>query len=69
MAVEVVYVQDVKTTRVHKRFHEDGVRGLYAYEAEASDTSGAFTVLTQSEMERIPAEALCRRCFPEGDPR
>jgi hypothetical protein len=66
MPVETVYVQDVKTGRVHKRFHEEGVRGLYAYEAETVDTSGAFAVLTQAEMERIPAEALCRRCFPQG---
>ena len=57
-----VYVQDVRDHRVHKRLREDGVRGLYSREDE-HDTSGAYIVLTAAEMERIPPEWLCSRCF------
>ncbi len=57
-----VYVQDVKDHRVHRRYSEFGVRGLRGREDE-HDTSGAYIVLTDAEMERIPVEWLCRRCF------
>ena len=58
-----VYVQDVTDHRVHRRFREDGERGLYAHGAEVPDTSGAYIVLTDAEMERVPAEWMCSRCF------
>lgn len=57
-----VYVQDVKDHRVHKRLRQDGVHGLWGREDE-HDTSGAYIVLTDAEMERIPDEWLCPRCF------
>lgn len=67
---ETVYVQDVSNRRVHKRFREEGVRGLYSLEADSLDTSGAYIVLTAAEMERVEPDDLCRRCFPtvEGVP-
>ena len=38
---------------------------LPAAHAESAEkpTSGAYIVLTASEMERIPSEWLCSRCF------
>lgn len=60
---EVVYVQDVKTGTVHKRFRDAGSRSLYAEVEEAADTSGAFIVLTAPEMERVEADSLCRKCW------
>lgn len=68
---ELVYVQDISNGRVHKRFREAGVRGLYSHEADNADSSGAFIVLTASEMEQVDHDSLCRRCFPpevEGVP-
>lgn len=61
-----VHVRDVKTGRVHKRFREDGQRGLFAFESEAKDTSGAFTILTDAEFEQVDAHALCPRCYGEA---
>lgn len=58
-----VYVQDVRTRKVHKRVREDGVRGLYAEALDEMDTSGAYIVLTDAEVERLEPESLCRRCF------
>lgn len=62
-----VYVQDVSNHRVHKRFKEEGVRGLYSLEADNADSSGAYEVLTEAEFERVEPENLCLRCFPRGD--
>jgi hypothetical protein len=65
-----VLVRDVKTGRIHKRFREDGVRGLFSHEAEAPDTSGAYAVMTQAEVEIAERDDFCRRCWPEaGTPR
>jgi hypothetical protein len=58
-----VFVRDVVNHRIHKRFRDDGTRGLYAHEAEALDTSGAYVVLTDAEMSEISPEDLCTRCF------
>jgi hypothetical protein len=60
--MNTVYVQDVKDHRVHRRYSETGVRGLRGREDE-HDTSGAYIVLTDAEMERIPPEWLCNNCF------
>lgn len=60
--MNTVYVQDVTDHRVHKRYQEPGVRGLRGREDE-HDTSGAYIVLTDAEMGRIPDEWLCPRCF------
>lgn len=62
MTTIVVNVQDVVDHRVHQRYQEPGVRGLRGREDE-HDTSGAYIVLTAAEMERIPPEWLCSRCF------
>jgi hypothetical protein len=59
----VVLVRDVKTSRVHKRFRDDGDRALYARGAEADDTSGAFEVMTSAEVEAAAREDFCTRCF------
>lgn len=61
-----VYVQDVSNHRVHKRFKEEGVRGLYTLEADNADSSGAYEVLTDAEFERVEPENLCLRCFGDA---
>jgi hypothetical protein len=61
-----VYVQDVTTQRVHVRLRDEGSRSLYSPIDEDRDTSGAFRVLTDDEMERVDLDTLCRRCFPKG---
>jgi hypothetical protein len=63
----LVLVRDISNHRVHKRFREEGVRGLYSHEADNADSSGAFEVLTDAEMSEIAPDDLCRRCFPEGE--
>lgn len=60
-----VYVRDVSNHRVHKRFKEEGVRGLYSHEADNADSSGAYEVLTDAEFENIDQDSLCLRCFGE----
>lgn len=60
--MNTVCVQDVVDHRVHKRYQEPGVRGLRGREDE-HDSSGAYIVLTDAEMERVPSEWLCPRCF------
>ena len=60
-----VYVRDVSNHRVHKRFKEEGVRGLYSHEADNADSSGAYEVLTEAEFENVEPDALCLRCFGE----
>ena len=59
-----VYVRDVSNHRVHKRFKEEGVRGLFSLEADNADSSGAYEVLTDAEFAEIEPEMLCRRCWP-----
>lgn len=61
-----VYVQDVRDHRVHRRFRDEGDRALHSRGAEAPDTSGAFIVLTDGEMERVEYDRLCGDCFPQG---
>ena len=61
MATEVL-VRDVVNRRVHIRYRRDGVRGLWGNEDER-DSSGAYTVLTDAEAERVEPGDLCRRCF------
>ena len=63
--VTTVYVRDISNQRVHKRFKEDGVRGLYSHESDNADSSGAYEVLTDAEMAEIEEGNLCRRCFPD----
>jgi hypothetical protein len=63
----LVLVRDISNHRVHKRFREDGVRGLYSLEADNADSSGAFEVLTDAEVSEVASDNLCRRCFPEGE--
>lgn len=65
MTTTTVYVRDVSSHRVHKRFKEEGVRGLYSHEADNADSSGAYEVLTDAEFESVEHDMLCRRCFPE----
>ena len=68
MTITTVYVRDVTTRRIHKRYRRDGDRALYAIEAEGPDTSGAYAVLTDAEMAEVDEDSLCSRCFPrEGD--
>jgi hypothetical protein len=61
---ELVYVRDVSNQRVHIRFKRAGVRGLYSLEADNADSSGAYEVLTNAEVENISEEDKCLRCFP-----
>jgi hypothetical protein len=60
----IVYVRDISNHRVHKRFREEGVRGLYSHEADNADSSGAYEVLTDAEMSEVAKDDLCRRCWP-----
>jgi hypothetical protein len=62
----MVYVRDISNHRVHKRFREEGVRGLYSLEADNADSSGAFEVLTDAEFAEVEHGDLCRRCWPES---
>lgn len=62
-----VYVRDVSNRRVHRRFKEEGVRGLYSLEADNADSSGAFSVLTEAEFEATEPDLLCRRCWPRDE--
>ena len=61
----MVYVRDMSNNRVHKRFKEEGVRGLYSLEADNADSSGVYEILTDAEVADIAAENMCRRCWPE----
>lgn len=63
----LVLVRDISNHRVHKRFREDGVRGLYSLESDNADSSGAFEVLTDAEAAEIAPDDLCRRCFPKSE--
>jgi hypothetical protein len=59
-----VFVRDIANHRVHKRFREEGVRGLYSHEADSPDSSGAYEVLTDAEMSDVAMDDLCRHCWP-----
>jgi len=64
--VETVYVRDTSNGRVHKRFTEDGTH-LASFESCNADDAGAYSVLTEVEMERVEYADLCRRCFKEKE--
>lgn len=61
----MVFVRDIVNRRVHKRYRNDGERALYAMEPEAPDSSGAYEVMTDAEIEAIEPGDLCRICFGE----
>lgn len=64
---DTVYVRDASSGRVHRRFREDGQKTLASYEACNADSAGAYSVLTDAELEATKADDLCGRCFPPDE--
>lgn len=62
---DIVHVRDTSSGRVHKRIRVEGTHQLASFEGDNADSSGAYSVLTDAELENVERDDLCRRCFPE----
>ena len=65
-SVEIVYVRDLSSGRIHKRTRIGGSSSLTSYEADNADDAGDYEVLDTLSADS-DAEAFCKRCFPEDD--
>ena len=63
----IVIVRDTSSHRPHKRFRIRGQTELASFEQDNADESGAYDEITQAELETIPRDDWCRRCWPEDD--
>lgn len=65
MTAERVYVQDLSSGRVHKRFRESPGGPLAAFEACNADDAGRSREV--DDLKGIALALLCERCFPASD--
>lgn len=65
MTALIVTVRDVSNGRIHRRFKIEGTDELAAFESDNSDQAGEFVIVDVDDLVDSPAEAFCKRCFPE----